>query len=223
MHESEQIEARSWFDFVLPAALVLAAIVTLGSLFNYFALDEATKDLDAGSEASFNNWITVAAAFAAAVASGLHAIAFKRRRGAFVALTAMLAFLSLDDSLLLHERLGGKIGVDHIETVIFAPLYFAVLLIVLGLARETFPRAAKHLRLGVSLLVAAVVIDLGSSITQNLQEDGTVWPQVTRIAIEEGFEVAGWVALSTSLLIMVSVALIEAGAGAAPDRFPPSE
>ena len=192
-------------------AILVAGVVIVGSLLNHFALDDAVPDLDAGQEDSFNNWVSVVATFSAGLAAALHALFFSERQRWFAALAAIFAFLSLDDLTKLHERLGANIGIDHIETVIFAPVFGAAFLIAWALAREVPARVGRFLRGGLILLVAAVVVDLGASYTADLQEEGTDWPQATRIAVEEGFEVAGWIVVSAALITLLCVTLTDTG------------
>lgn len=209
-------------------AIVATAVVTLGGIVNYFAFDNQILDLDPGRESSVNNWITVVASFCAALAAGLHAFIVPARRPWYVALAAIFALLSFDDLAQIHERvaenLDGRLGLlpdivsDHIETVIFAPLFAAAFLIAWALARELAARAGRFLRLGVMLLFASVVVDLGSTITMELEDEGTAWPQPTRIAIEEGLEVSGWIFVSATLTILVCLALFDAGRSSRLDR-----
>lgn len=209
-------------------AIVAAGVVTLGGIVNHFAFDDQILDLDPGLEISVNNWITVVASFAAALAAALHAFLVPARRLWFVVLAAIFALLSLDDLAQIHERvadnLDGRLGLlpdivaDHIETVIFAPLFAAALLIGWALAGEISVRAGRFLRLGLMLLLAAVVVDLGSTVTMELEGEGTAWPQATRIAVEEGLEVAGWVLVSATLIILVCRALLDAGRLSRPDQ-----
>lgn len=56
----------------LAAAVVVASVVALASVFNYYALDDRVAALNAETEASLNNWLTVTATFACGLAAGLH-------------------------------------------------------------------------------------------------------------------------------------------------------
>lgn len=201
------------YDRLLPIlpllAVALAGAVMLGTMFNYLVLDGALDDLNAGLERSLNNWITVVATFSGALAAFVLAcVASAQRRLMLGLLTGMLAFLSLDDLLGIHERVGGRIGIDHVETLIFAPVYALALTIMVLLAAEGPARVARYLRAGAGLLVAAVVIDLFSSVTRDLQAS---WPQQLRIAAEEACEVAGWVLVAGSLLVLSWLALLKIG------------
>jgi len=118
------------------------------------------------------------------------------------------AYLSLDDMLRLHERLGDAIGIDNIETLIFAPLYAMVLMLLWGLARELGPPFDGRLKIGVAILVGAVAVDSASALTRDLEDGG---PQAIRIAVEEGFEIAGWTLIAASLLVVLGRALITTG------------
>lgn len=216
------------FGATVGLAIVAAGVVTLGGIVNHLAFDDRILDLDPGLEISLNNWITVVASFSAALAAALHAFIVPARRHWFVVLTAIFALLSLDDLAQIHERvaenLDGRLGplpdivADHAETVIFAPVFAAAFLIGWALAREISARAGRFLRLGLMLLLASVVIDLGSTITTELEDEGTAWPQATRIAVEEGLEVSGWIFVSATLTILVCLALFDAGRSSRLDR-----
>ncbi len=201
-------------------AIVAACGVTIGGVINALALDDAIPDLDAGIEGSVNNWLTVVGSAIAAFAAAGHAYVVPARRRWFIALAAIFAFLSLDDLTQIHERtasnLQGRLDflpgaiADHIEIVIFAPIFALALVLAWAVAREVPARPGRLLQAGLILLVAAVVVDLGATATEELKQDGTEWPHETRIAFEEGLEVSGWIIVSGALTSLAFVALLEA-------------
>ena len=192
-------------------AIAAAAAVTVGGIANHFLLGNRIADLDPELELSLNNWVTVVASFTGALAAALHALILPARRQWFGVLAVIFAFLSLDDLVRLHERIGESVGLfENVETVLFMPVFGAALLIVWALAREASGDAGRFLRVGLILLVAAVLVDLGSTITHALERAGIAWPQPTRVAIEEGLEVSGWILVSGALVAAVCVALLDA-------------
>lgn len=218
MPDSGTIAARLlWLTVGL--AIATAGVVTLGGIVNHFAFDDGIPDLDAGREGSLNNWVPVVVSFSGALAAALHAFFVAARRVAFGVLAALFAFLSLDDQVQLHERvaenLDGRLEAlpraiaDHFETVIFAPIFGLTLVVGWAIARGVPARLGRTLRVGLILLVAAVVVDLGSTITRDLAREGTAWPQATRIAFEEGLEVSGWILASAALVTILCLALLE--------------
>lgn len=200
-------------------AIVAATGVTFGSIANHFLLDDAISDLNPELEGNLLTWVAVVASFAGALAAALHALILPVRRRWFFVLAATLGFFSLDDGIRLHERVGDNIGLfDNVETLIFAPLYAVAFLIIWAYAREVFTRAGILLRLGLMLLLAAVVVDLGSALTSNLEEQGTAWPRAIQLAVEEGLEVSGWILVSATLTTLLCVALVSP-AGAPASRW----
>ena len=192
-------------------AIAAGVVVTVGGIGNHFALDDAIPDLDAGDEGSLNNWLSVVLSFTAGLAAVLHSVILPPHRLPFALAGAIFVFLSLDDLLTLHERVATNVDIEHIETVIFAPVYGLGLIFAWGLARDVPARCGRMLRAGLVLLVAAIVVDFGASFTADLRDEGTEWPHFTRIAIEEGFEVSGWTLVSTALVVVLCLALLPSG------------
>jgi hypothetical protein len=216
---AEPIDVDSTADQLLriTAALAIAgaSFILVGGLVDYFLFDEAIEDLNPKLEGNLLSWLSVVAVFGGALAAALHAVILPGRRRLFAALAAIFAFLSLDDMIQIHERVADNLEplfFEHIETVIFLPVFAAAFLIVWALAREVAPRAGRFLRVAMMLLVAAVVVDLGATVTQDLEEEGTAWPHAVRIAIEEALELSGWILVSATLTTLVCLALLEYGA-----------
>ena len=200
--EARLLHAAVWL------AVGAATVVTLGDIVNHFVLDEAIPDLNAGDEGSLNNWLSVVLSFAAGLAAALHALILPRNRLFFAVVGAIFVFLSLDDLLTLHERVATNIAIEHIETAIFAPVYAAGLILAWLLSQDISAQSGRMLRAGLVLLVAAVVVDFGASFTADLRDEGTEWPHFTRIAVEEGLEVAGWTFVSAALVVTLCLALL---------------
>jgi hypothetical protein len=204
-------------------AIAGAGFLLVGGLVDYFLFDERIEDLNPKLEGNLLTWLSVVAVFGGAFAAALHALILPGRRGQFAALAAIFAFLSLDDMVQIHERVASKLEplfFEHIESVIFLPLFVAAFLIVWRLAREVPARAGQFLRVAMLLLVAAVVVDLFATVTMNLEEEGTPWPHAVRIAIEEALELSGWILVSGTLTTVLCVGLLEYGARALPEDGP---
>jgi hypothetical protein len=207
--------AHQLLQITAALAVAGASFILIGGLVDYFLFDERVEDLNPKLEGNLLTWLSVVAVFCGALAAALHALILPRRRRQFAALAAILAFLSLDDMVQLHERVADKLEplfFEHIESLVFLPVFAAVFLIVWALAREVPARVGQFLRLAMMLLVAAVVVDLGSSLTTNLEEEGTAWPHAVRIAIEEALELSGWILVSATLITLVCLELLAYGA-----------
>ncbi|MGH2952429.1 MAG: hypothetical protein ACRDK9_00205 [Solirubrobacterales bacterium] len=201
-------------------AFVGAGAVVVGSIVNHYVFDDDVFGLNAALEISFNNWLTVVATFAAALVAALHALIIPARRAWFWILAATLTFLSMDDLVRLHERIGDRIGIDNIEVAVFAPAYVFVFLTVWVLSREAAPRAAQVMRLGLALLAVAVAVDLGTALTPDPGAGEAASLAPVRVAVEEGLEVAGWIMVGGGMVAMVCLRLLAFGSRARGPRPP---
>ena len=202
--------------------LALAAALLVGAAHgtHVYLLDGGLRDFDATAEANLLTWLAVVAAAAGALAAGLHALLLSERRGLMAAVAAGLAYLSLDDATLLHERLGDRLAGaldagDSITSILqllaVAPILAAVLAGALLVARDAFPEARRALLAGLACLVAAVLVEqFAGPVTEHVAERGTGWPDELRIAIEEGAELAGVILLAAGLLALLCIRLIAA-------------
>lgn len=200
--------ARMKADDMLRAGFLLAAVTTtllvVAQLINGLVLDDRYFDLNARAEGNAFTWASVCAAFAAALGASL--------LGAHL-LSAILAFLSLDDLALIHERVGDKVArdglglseelADQFEVVAFFPLFALALLLSWTLAVRVGAVDGERMRLGLVTLGVAVVVEVLGVATRPLEEDGTQWPNRVRVALEEGLELAGWILLASGLLAAV--------------------
>ena len=185
----------------LVAAVGVSAVLIVAQLVNGLALDDRYFDLNARAEGNVFTWASVCATFAAALGASL--------LGRHV-LAAILAFLSLDDLALVHERLGDKVArdalglseelADQFEVVAFLPLLGLALLIAWQLASRLADADGRRVRLGLMTLGSAIVVEILGVFTRPLEEDGTRWPNIIRVAVEEALEVGGWALLASGLL-----------------------
>jgi hypothetical protein len=198
------------------AAVVLQTVAHLG---NELLLDDRVEGLDADIEGNVFTWASSVATFTVGVAAFLHAAAFSTRRREFGALAALAIWFSLDDAVVVHERVALELG----EDVLGLPDYVAVrlwlllylpLLLVAGfllwtVAQQLWEPAARMVRLGLYLLVASIPVEIAGAGTRWLDEEGTSVPEDLRIALEEGLELAGWILVAAGLLTAVVVALMQ--------------
>jgi hypothetical protein len=91
-------------------AVVLGVVEIASQLVNEHVLDERRRHLDVDTEWNLWAWEGSVTFLVAALAVLLCAVAHPRWRGRLLALGAWLAFLSADDVVEVHERLGIRLG-----------------------------------------------------------------------------------------------------------------
>jgi hypothetical protein len=202
----------------LPAAVAAGAAVAVAHGLNA-ALDRPFADLDAEREGNFLTWLSVGATFAAAAAAAVHALLLRRHRAAMGVLAAALAFLSLDDAIEIHERLGDRVSAElpdrldsfasALQLLLVGPALALAFAGVLLLARRTVPAARRTLLAGLAFLAAAIAIELLLGVATNeLEESGVDWPDVVRHGLEEGVELSGWIAVASGATAATCAALV---------------
>lgn len=193
-------------------ALAVAGVVvqTAADLVNFWAFDLSIEALKADSDASAFTWASTVATFTAAVGAFLLALLGHGRAGLLAFSATVMAFLSLDDTLALHERVGelaDRLGAPpelHLARVlwpaVFFPLLAGLLWALWRLARESLPGPRRSLELGAALLVAAVVLEFGSPALLALGYGFGSTPYELEVVAEEGAELAGWGLIASALL-----------------------
>jgi hypothetical protein len=200
-------------DRVLRAGVVLAvtgvAVQTAGHLVNLYLLDDRYSSLDVSAEHTAFAWASSVATFGAACA----ALLLARRpnpgsRRLMALLGVLLAFLSLDDFVEVHERLGtwteDVLGLPEaigprIWLLVYLPVLATAALLLLWSARNAPPRAARYQAAGIALLIAATLSEGVGVLTKLLEEHGLESPHRLRAALEEGHELGGWIVLAAGL------------------------
>lgn len=182
-------------------------------------LDDRFFNLNADVEGNTIAWAGAAATFAAAFAAFVLALvpALVDRR--LLVLVAILAFFSLDDAIGLHERLAERgadaFGLsDEAQRIVWPPVYLPILaltvLLLLDAARRIPAEAARALRLGIVLLVAAVAAELGAAfLGVVLDVERGSWPDVLEVVVEEGAEIGGWLLIAFALAAAVTARLAQ--------------
>jgi hypothetical protein len=200
------VRSRSTTDRILAAGRVAAiagvTFQTVAHFVNASFFD--TRVLDANSEGSVPTWANTAAIFAAAFACGLHALLSAEHRRLFVALAAILAFLSLDEMTVVHERVANQAvglgGLDPVwDSVVWPALYgplLATLLVLFFAAARAGPAApGGYVVFGAALLIAAVLLEILSAPVST----GSNWAHTLEGGFEEAAELGGWIAIATGL------------------------
>jgi hypothetical protein len=214
----EMWERSSSDDGLTPASRALIVRVTsAGSLLAVaaVAVQTAVHGLNAmltdggyWSVNSENNpiaWAHAAAIVSSAFVCALHALLVEQRRITFTVAAVLLAFLSVDEAIQVHERIIGRV-LDWTERsatwdsvlwpIVYLPIC-AVLAWALWRVSDEAPRPAARLLVGgLGLLVVAVLAEMVSAPWSD--EDGGAVHTVEG-AFEEAAELAGWIAVATGL------------------------
>jgi hypothetical protein len=186
----------------LVLAVVAVAVQTVAHVVN--AAVGGGSYLNVNSERNPTTWAHSATIFAAAFLAGTHAAGFAARRATFVVVAAILVFLSIDEMLLVHERIFTE-ALDLLDlpvvwdSVIWPVIYIPILGVLAGgllvIARSTGSPGGGLVLLALALLGAAVVIEI---VTAPFSVDDR-WPHDAGGAVEEGAELAGWLLLAAGL------------------------
>lgn len=200
-------------------AFVAVTVQSAGHLANELVLDGRAHLLDADGEGTPFAWAASVAIFTGGFVSFVRALVLEgSERGRAGALAAVLVFLSLDEIIQVHERLGTAVGGGllglpawadvRLWLVIYMPLLLATLILLLGAVKEADDWSRRSVRGGVGLLVVAIAIEGVGLLTKWLEERGTELPDVLRITAEEATELAGWVLIAAGLTAATVAALL---------------
>lgn len=138
-------------------------------------------------------------------------LAGARRTAALVALSAILAFFSLDDVVAFHEKLG-DVGADALDdrirvrivwVAIFLPLLGAAFLGLVALSRQASAPGRRALRLGLALLVLAIMLEASAVAYTRSDHPADDSVYATEVAIEEAVELAGWILIAAALAALL--------------------
>lgn len=204
-------------DVALVTALVGVAVQTVVDFVVFWAFDRDVFVLLADSDDSVFAWASIVATFAAALGALLLSFVDDERRRLLRFVAAAAAFLSLDDFVQIHERLGELADEAENEAsweparllwpVIFFPLLGVLFLALWRLAERLARRAGRFVLVGLALLAAAVVLELASAgILRAGYDRGTTLYELEVVA-EEGAELAGWILLAGALLASFALAV----------------
>jgi hypothetical protein len=194
--------------------IAVAAAVAQGviHLVNNALFDARWSIVDAGFEKNIPTWASASAAFTAAVAAFLIAETGTGSRRLYLGLAAILAFFSLDDSvglheLIVHERVGEVGTVEHAAGVIWPLVYLPLLLgglvlLIRAAQAAAFP-AKRVIQIGLGLLGSAVALEFVGVLMLEIGFTDLSFGYAIQVAIEEGFELAGWILIASGLLAEV--------------------
>jgi hypothetical protein len=191
-------------------AIAATAIQTVVHLANIVLLDRRFTLLDAESDISVWAWASTATEAAAAAFAALLAFAATRVAWRPLLLAGLLAFLSADDILALHERIAiDQLGpIPHASRLIW-PLVFGPILVLTGWllfrgARDASPDVRRLTVTGLAALVLAVLMEAATPVLFALGQGHGSIPYELESVIEEGLELGGFLLIATALAAQVA-------------------
>lgn len=198
--EDRIVSAGIWIALV---AVFLQTTIHLANALFFGAV----SSLDVNREHNPFAWAATVAIFAVAFAASVRAITVTDRRRRFLLLAAVAAFFSLDEMVIIHERLGrgtaDLLGLSEAYARVIWPILYAPMLAVAAVLLLTLPRGApRRVRrlaaAGVGLLVLAVVAEVASLPVPAETAPGENWAHTLEGAFEEGAELGAWILLAAA-------------------------
>ena len=192
-------------------ALLAVTVQTALYMADIYAFDRRVRTLDLDGEGGFAAWTGSVATFSTGFVALLLSFVESSRRLCLLALAGAVTFLSIDESLIIHERLGLAIteALDLSDKyvrvawpAVYLPLLVAVAALVFQLARTSTDPARRLLVGGLVVLAGAVGLEIAKlalDLIPSLPIRG--WLYTAQIALEEGAELAGWILLTTGLAV----------------------
>ena len=217
---------------VLGAALVGVVVQTTLHLAAALLFDRRIDRLNADLDSSVWGWTGVVAEFSTALGAGLLALQVARHRRALVFLAVALAFLSMDDAVQVHERVGGLLTVlgpfEELSRVtwptLYAPLMLTVFVLLWRLGGALGPRDRQLARAALVVLGSAIVFEFTSPLLLEVGAWRGHLAYDVETVLEEGCELGGWLMLAAVLLsngldvaVRSAVAHAPGGGSAAPE------
>lgn len=210
-------------DRVLVIGIAIAAVTvtvqSVGHLVGVRLLDDRYLHLNADDELGLAAWTSASAAFAAAFGVLLLALLQETIDRWLLALVGLVAFFSLDDAVVVHERAAEKIAGafgwgEYAERltwpILFLPLFAAGLILLLYAANLLPPRSRRVVYWGIGLFVVALAAEAISSLLYSSADvERGSWPDALEVIVEEGAELAGWIIIAGAFLAAVLTLLDE--------------
>ena len=179
-------------------------------LVDVYAFDRRFGTFDVDQESGFPAWAASVAIFSTGFIALLLGFVESSRKLSLWALGGAVIFLSFDESLIVHERVGLAVtdALDLSDTYLrvawpaaYVPLLAAIAALVFQLARTSTDPARRLLLAGLLALAAAVGLEI-AGLALDLVPSLTIGLLYTvQIALEEGAELAGWILLTTGLVV----------------------
>lgn len=178
-------------------ALAILTVQTVGHVVDWLAFDLDVRLLDADYDLSVYAWFATVSIFLAA--AGLFVLdRFGRSRGLRRFLPAVLAFLSLDEMVGIHEHIGKAatwIGLSDdagraVWPLVYLPLIGGAALLLWRFAAATAEPGGRYIRTGLVLLGFAVLLEIGSTKLADGQHGR--WAYELEVIVEQNAELVGW-------------------------------
>ena len=194
-------------------ALAAVALQTAMYLADVYALDRRVQSFDLDREGGVGTWAASVAIFSTGLVALLLSFVEPARRLRLLVLGGAVIFLSFDEYLMVHERLGLEVtgALDLSDKylrvawpAIYLPLLGTVAALVFQLARTSRDPARRLLVISLVTLAGAVGLEiagLGLDVITSLPERGYLY--TAQIALEEAAELAGWILLTTGLAVLL--------------------
>jgi len=198
--------SRALVGRLLRTGIVLAATAPLLQLVLHLVNGVTIQSsiLDANSEGNPFVWASTVAAFSVALCALIGGLAHRVQVRLLLSLAASIAFLSLDDAVVLHERIAAKVlGLAGLsvtyDSVLWPALYLPLLaltaLLLFSIARGQPEQIRRLFYAGLALLLLAVVAEA----TAAPWSDGRNTVELVVGGIEESAELAGWILLASAM------------------------
>jgi len=194
-------------------AIAVTVIQTVGHLYDWLATDLDIILLNADHDQAIYAWVPTTAIFMGALALFLQqqivpVTGFRRW------LPAILAYLSLDEMVALHERVLKvldklSITASHgrvIWPLIYLPVLAATTIALWRMAGTMTTRAGLFVQTGLVMLAVAVMLEVGSVALVDDYENA----YQVEVIVEQNLELAGWTLLGAALLSTAGRALANA-------------
>lgn len=209
--EKRILSVAAW----LAAAAVLAQTASHAVFVLAFDADPDWNQLNAGVDRHAWAWLSGSVTFGAGLALFLLALASRRIRAGWILVAGGLAYMSLDDVVAIHEGVGLRLSaaLDRPEdwarplwVAVFLPLLAVVFAGLVLVSREASRDGRLAIRLGLGLLVAAIVLEVSAMAFVTGVPDAGNHLYATEVALEEAAELGGWILIAGALASMLRAA-----------------
>jgi hypothetical protein len=206
LHEQEDEVTARILKVTVTASAVAFVLLAITDLVDVLALHRRIRAFDADLDGGLWTWASVATEAVGAALLLLLAMTTVRWR-AFAVCSLIMAYFSLDDAVLIHEKIAGALDFFPHSSRIIWPLLYLPLLVGLTIQlwriaeAQPGPRVRVLVRGGLVALVVAVLLEGGSPLLFALgQGEGSIGYEL-EVAVEEGLEMTGWLWITGGIAI----------------------
>ena len=207
-------EPSTVFRGLLRIAVLLVVLQTFVHLADAAAFDLRIDRLDADRDQSVWSWTGSAAELVSALGAALLVVVAPARWRTLAFLALVFTFLSMDDTVQVHERLshildrfGTPIPRRMVWPIIYAPLMLAAYVLLWRVSGAMAERCRQAVRSGLVMLGVSIVLEFAVSTLliragfHRVQEDTRTGSMVyeLEVVVEEALELAGWLLIGAAL------------------------